>query len=258
MAKLISIGISEGVTLSKESGIDEEGRMRIVMDINPSAEELVQAMLEGKTIEVAKSSFVQFLPNMEIYGGKGPKSHTDLVAEFMKFRDMLLDYGELVSSKETANTAFGGLRAFIAIGVAPEAVASVLPQFTQETFLSKVYASQFKLFTDFLATIPNLEEIKFRHKFWRGSKKKTFSAIPSRGGVPYVELATVPIAKSSISWSVWELENGKNDATEVAADKSADVADVPAANAMFEAPGMVGPDLVAPGAAMEAGTPSIM
>ena len=241
----IKIGISENVSLSKETGIVEDS-MRIVLEINPTSEDLVQAMMEGRVLEAAKTSFIQFLPNMDLYGGKGKKSSPELVGEYMKFQSMLLDYGKIVASEEEAKIAYGGLKPFLALGISQEAVANVLANFNDDAFLKKVYYSLFELFSNFLQTIPDLEAKKMRHKFWRGSKKKTYAAIPGPMGKVFVEPMSVPLEESKIAWSVWEIESGKNDDTEMAADKPADVAN---AEEMFDMSGGMAnpqPDLLDP------------
>jgi len=239
----IKIGISENVSLSKETGIVEDS-MRIVLEINPTSEDLVQAMMEGRVLEAAKTSFIQFLPNMDLYGGKGKKSSPELVGEYMKFQSMLLDYGKIVASEEEAKIAYGGLKPFLALGISQEAVANVLANFNDDAFLKKVYYSLFELFSNFLQTIPDLEAKKMRHKFWRGSKKKTFSSIPkfNKDNV-FVEPMTVPREETKLAWTVYELEKGLNSAEEVAADTSEQSPD---AAAVFEAPiaAPIQPDLV--------------
>jgi len=57
---------------------------------------------------------------------------------------------------------------------------------------------------------------------------------------------SVPLEESKIAWSVWEIESGKNDDTEMAADKPADVAN---AEEMFDMSGGMAnpqPDLLDP------------
>ena len=229
---LLSIGIYEDVVLSTETGVVED-KMLITLEIKPSDEDVVKAMAEGRILEAAKSNMMQFYPNMDRFGDKGKKDYTELLGDFMKFKGMFEDYCRLLTTEEEVIAKVGGVQAFIKMGVPPEGIADAFKRLTDETFAKRVWLIQFELFADFLKTVDNLGDIKLRHKFWRSSKAKAFAAIPSPGGKVFVESMDVPVEDSKITWSTWELEKGKNDATEVAADKP-DASNAEAAADMFD------------------------
>ena len=235
MAKLLKVGIQENVTLSTESGLNKDGKPIIVMQVKPTQDDVLDAMMEGRVLEGAKSGLLQFYPNMTYYNSEEFKSATDLTSEFAKETLKISTYVALITTPENAVAKFNPTAVFQALGIqGREGFLNAMSQMNDEVFLKSVYDKLYSMFHDFLGTIQDLEKFKFRHKFVRGSKKKTFAAIPPiNEGNPYVELMTVPLASSKISWSVYELENGKNSAEEVAADESEDVDN---ASEMFDAP----------------------
>lgn len=214
---LIPIGISEGVNLSKETGIVDD-KMYIVMEISPSEEEVLQGIITGKVIQPAKSSFLQFLPSMKKYNSEDTKDYMTLLGEFQRFGNMLERYAILVTSEELVENKLKTDKAFLLMGIPVDKILASLPSLTKDDFIKRAFHAQFQIFTDFLTSVDGLEKFKFRHKYWRGSKKKTFSGIPRESGMPFVEPMSIALEDSAIKWSVDELETGKNNTTEVEAD----------------------------------------
>lgn len=230
--KLIKIGITEGVCLSKETRLDEDGKMYIVMEVTQSEEEVLAGIMSGVVVEPAKSSFLQFLPNMKKYNTELPKDYMTLLGEFQRFGNMLEMYAVAVTSAEVVGDSLKTDKAFLAMGIPPESIIASLPSLTKDDFIKRAFHAHFTLFADFLQGVEGLDKIKFRHKFWRGSKKKTFSNIPGEKGMPFFEPMSVPLESSVIKWTTSEIEAGKNDDTEVAAD-APDTSAAEAANIMF-------------------------
>ena len=249
MAKLISVGIHENVNISKETGINEKGKRVIVLEIKPSKKEVRKAMMRGEVLETMKSSFLQFDPNFEKFGQKGVKKPAfEMLQELNKETLRLAKYYELIiGDREKAITALNPEVVYNRLGIVEEdAIDAAMDRMDDEKFMLDCLNTAYEIFHDLIAVIPNAEEIKFRHKFIRGSKKKTFSAVPKYdANNPFVELMSVPREESKIQWTVYELEKGLNSAEEVAADAAEQSPD--AAN-MFDAPiaAPIQPDLVAP------------
>ena len=248
MAKLISVGIHENVNISKETGINQDGKRVIVMEIRPDKKAVRKAMMRGEVLETMKSSFLQFDPNFEVYGKEGVLRTSfdmlqDLNKETLRFATYysILLGGDWDKAVEAINPEVVYKRLGI---VTDEAIDNAMDRMNDKDFMTSCLNKAYEIFHDLISAIPNVEEIKLRHKFIRGSKKKTFSSIPkfNKDNV-FVEPMTVPREETKLAWTVYELEKGLNSAEEVAADTSEQSPD---AAAVFEAPiaAPIQPDLV--------------
>ena len=239
MAKLISIGIVENISVSSDSGINQDGRRVLSLEVALGEKAMVEAMMSGTVIEPMKSSFLHFDTSMTVFGKDDEfKTFDTLSTEFALEAKKLVTYGSFITSEEDAQAKFGTAKVFESMGIQESGIYAAMQNFVNEEFLISMYNKLYELFGEYTKAIPTISETKFRHKFWRASKNKAFASVPSMKtkGV-FVEPMTVPIEDSEISWSVYELEKGKNDDTEIAADVPENVVD---AGNMFEAPEGVG------------------
>ena len=233
---LISVGVHEGIQISSESGINEKGSRVIVLQSKASEDDLLDAMLAGKKFEPLKSSFIQFAPNMLKFGTDEPKSGFELAIALNDEYIKLAVYGRLFATEDECVKAFGMSKVYQTLGLNTSdrsTLKAFVATLDNEETLKGALDIMYEAFHQFLLT-KDLDKVSLRHKFWRGSKKKTFAAIPTHKETnPAFELDSIPVDQSNISWSVWEIEKGKNDATEMAADESEDTAD---AAEVFDAP----------------------
>jgi hypothetical protein len=228
----IKPSISENLKFSTETGINEKGSLKIVMEADVSEEAMMEAMMNDQVIDTAKGGFLLYTPNLLDFDDN-PRSVIEILKDLTKYKERFIEYGAVLGDEAGAKEAFGNLKMF---NIFPEAQrGKMMKRVTEEEVLNQVFQNLCKLFYNWLINHPNLESTRFRHKFHRQSAAKSFPNIPFTYDMPIVESMSVPKTESKIQWAKWEIEKKKNDASETAPDVTPDEG-TDATAELFDAP----------------------
>jgi hypothetical protein len=228
---LFKPGIYENLVFTNDSKINEHGTLEIAMKIASGKDDMMSALMGNSTLETMEQSFRFYPPSVTVYNEPNTKKSSDDVAkELLRIRRQLLEYGELVGTKEEAIAAFGGIVMFTRLGVAQSEIENILGRLNDETVLKSVLTSLVTAFLTYMKSKPNFTTVKFRHKFHRQSSTKAYAAIPNNND-PFVESMDVPKEASKLGWSAYEIANHKNTDAEITAD--AKTADAVTAKSLF-------------------------
>jgi hypothetical protein len=232
---LIKVGIHENLTFSK-AVINDKGTLELGIKTVEDPDALLNAFEGSGTFDKMESSFRFYPPSMKDFD-QVPKDSAALASEILKMRHQFIQYARLFATKEDVEDAIGGLNMFNGLGIPPEDIKKALAQFTNEDFLKNVVTNLGQIFADFLAEKNAFSgSVLFRHKFIRQSKAKNFATIPNSDFDVWVESMDIPSNASKISYSEWELKNGKDNPDPVASsDADTTVEDANKASALFSA-----------------------
>ena len=208
---LIKVGIHENLALSAKSAINEHGTLELVIGSVQSQEALLEAF-EGNDVFDNMESSLRFYPPSITDFNKKSKTSADIGAELLKMRYQFMQYALLYTTKETAQDAIGGTKMFEGLGIPKEDYPKVLGMLTNEELLKKICTNLANKFLDLLKKLDAFSgKVLFRQKFLRQSPEKNFAVIPNSTFDIWIEPMSIPKSASKIEYSLWEIENKKND-----------------------------------------------
>ncbi len=230
---LIKVGVHENLELTPDTEVSEHGTLVLHIKAAQDANALVNAFETNTTFAEMKSGFIFWLPNMKDFQ-QNVKSATDLASDLLKRRHQLMQYALLFATKEEVVAAIGGTKMFEGSG--EEDPNKSINMLTNEDHLKRVVKSLDSKFVAFLKSKNAFSgKVKFRQKFLRQSEANNYATIPNSDFDVWIEPMTIPRDASKVSFSEWEIKNGKDNPDPVASTKSeATKVDVAKASSLFK------------------------
>lgn len=217
MAKYIAPGIFENLVFSPKMNVNDKGTLELHFAGLVTEAAIAKAWEEGGSVDAVEGKFLLF-PPMMYNTAKGstvkvPKTAAEVNSDLQHMRNLLVNYAMLIGTEAAAKEAFGGIQAFLGLGIAADKIGAAFGRVNDETFAKKVYTNLVSKFVDYIKGVKDYDKTTFRHKFWRKNEKEGFAVLP-RADKPYpFESMEVPSEASQIGWTKWELEAKKNDAS---------------------------------------------
>ncbi|MCK5788487.1 MAG: hypothetical protein KAH32_05790 [Chlamydiia bacterium] len=186
-----------------------------------SMDAILAAIENNETLDTVQGKLFLWTPNIKKKdkesGKEVARTFTEILSDLLNMRRHLLHYGFLYGPEADATAAYGGNVMFEGLG---KEVRDLVPLLVQEALLKAVYTKLVKSFEAFIKSRPNLDSTIFRHKFWRKSDDEHFATLPMLGSFgTHVESMSISKAVSALTWSKFEIDNGKNNPIPVAPDK---------------------------------------
>lgn len=230
---LIPVGIHENLKLSPETKVNEQGSLELVIESAGGGAAVLDAFTSNTTFSPMKSLIRFYPPNMTTFN-KDVKSATEIASDLLKIRHQFSQYAMLYATKDKVDASIGGLEMFKGIGIPDDQLAEAIERLTNEEFMQKVCTNLAEKFVKFLNENNAFSsKVPFRQKFLRQSKDKNYAVIPTSDFDVWIESMEIPKSASKISYTKWEIDNGKNDPTAASGDAPEANVDVNKAKNLF-------------------------
>lgn len=238
---MIGVGIHENLVLSAKTTQGEQGGIDIIFARKQSGS-LYGALVANEAVGSDEVKLKIFTINSTDHNDQA-KSAVDIAGEIANLREQFSDILSCAMPKTQVDMNLDMAKVFGSVGITAANESQLTAKLTDDSFLEAVFKSLCASFITAAGAMMDSEML--RVKLRRRSKASHYPSIPYKGKVPevWIESMQVPTASSKIAFSEWEIENGINDGTPVAADAPASTA---VADAAFGGPGSAPAPGVAP------------
>lgn len=235
----LGVGINENVAISPKCKIDVEKKTFDLVFKTKTVTDIFSALISGDSLQDEEVTLKQFPLSMTDFDNN-TKSAATIGQELGAFKETLKEILGIYMDAASTEKAMSMQPIFASVGITEATKGSLMTQLQNEEFVTNVFLKIANAFI--IASQPFVDGDAFRLKLIRSSKKKHYPRIPYKGKFPEVWIEPMLVAKemSKISFSKWEIENGRNDGTPEQAD-TADAGSVAAAEAAFMVPGTEAP-----------------
>lgn len=192
---MLSVGIHDNVVVSNAT-VNPQGTLEIEFT-QPGSTDLMSALSGSGDLNPSHSVNIRvYKPEVQYFTEK--RDGIKMLKILVDFRNVLVELLQVHIANPTIDLTKG-------IKMTQDTARTI---FEDQTKVDEAYnyivAEFVRQITPFIG-----KDVKFRVKLPRRSKKYAYPALPNY--TPWVESMDVPKESSSLHWSAWEVNNGKND-----------------------------------------------